>query len=375
MMPYNASEYQSDCIDRGLLEVSSSPWLFGETFAMEGVRMGRVTIADVAKLAGVSLGTVSNMLNHPDRVRSDTRATIQHAIATLGYVPNNSARVLAGGRNSALGLIVSGLDHGFSFQLERGAHDAAREAGRELLIASADNDDLLQNRYYDYFQGAHMAGVMMEPRAGTSWKAPIHHDMPTVLIDVYGDVTDACMVATDNQQVGNLAIRHALELGKRRVTVVTVHDDLVVLTMRLKGIQCALEQSGASVALNMLYVNDWRSTDDGRSAGLRIAAMPAEERPDFVIAMTDKLANGIIDGVLSAGLSVPQDVAVMGCDGNPEAWGSRVPMTTIAPFGYDVGRQATQMLEDEIVNADRHVHRSILIPVQLLERESTTGRR
>jgi LacI family transcriptional regulator len=90
--------------------------------------------------------------------------------------------------------------------------------------------------------------------------------------------------------------------------------------------------------------------------------------------MTDMLAHGIISGILSAGLSVPNDIAVMGCDGNPRAWGSPVPMTTMEPFGYEVGFTAVRLLTESIDDPEHHRHQAMVIPMHLVPRESTVGR-
>ena len=132
--------------------------------------MAKVTISDVAREAGVSLGTVSNALNHPDKVRPDTLAQINVAIEKLGYVPNQAARQLAGSESRVLGLALPQLDHAFSLQIANGAQAESRERGYDLLIASTGNDDILENHYMRYFMGAHRAGVLVQPMASNPWK-------------------------------------------------------------------------------------------------------------------------------------------------------------------------------------------------------------
>ena len=116
--------------------------------------MAKVRIVDVAREAGVSLGTVSNALNHPEKVRPDTRRLIQDAIDRLGYTPNQSARMLAGGRNATIGLVLPRLNHGPSLQIANGAHTEARRHGFDLLIANADGDSALEKHYNRFFIGS-----------------------------------------------------------------------------------------------------------------------------------------------------------------------------------------------------------------------------
>lgn len=336
--------------------------------------MARVTISDVARQAHVSMGTVSNMLNHPERVRPETRKRIQTAIDRLGFVPNRSARALAGGTNQAFGLLLTGLDHAFSLQLAQGAHDTARAAGYDLLITSTDNDQLLANHYVDFFRGAHMAGIVMEPRPSAAWIPQWPDDLPMVLVDYHDDRREFGQVYADNVQAGREAARHALKLGRRRVAVLTADDDIQSLTDRIDGVRSVLDDG-----VEIVYADDWRGPRAGLDAGMRLARRPAEERPDFVIALTDVLAAGCIDGIRRCGLDVPDDIAVMGCDGNPLAWGGSVPLTTIEPHGYEMGAAAIRILLDEIRQdadgQDRATHAQVAIPSRLLIRESTAGRK
>ncbi|PJM74685.1 LacI family DNA-binding transcriptional regulator [Bifidobacterium simiarum] len=327
--------------------------------------MARVTINDVAKRAGVAMGTVSNMLNHPEKVRPETREIIRQAIKELGFVPNRNASALAGGRNPAFGLVLTGLDHAFSLQVSQGAYDAAREAGFDLMITSADNDDLLANHYVDYFRGARMSGIIVEPRPGAGWRPDWPVDTPTVVLDYRSDSCDLCQVCADNVQAGVLAAEHALRIGRNRVTVISASDDIQSLDDRCRGIRSVIGDT------EIIDVADWRNPRSGYEAGVRLAERSDDTRPDFVIGLTDVLAAGCIDGILSCRRSVPGDMAVMGCDGNPLAWGGPVPMTTIEPHGYEMGRAAVELLVDEIRHADDHRHTMKTIPSRLLVRAST----
>ncbi|MBW3088420.1 LacI family DNA-binding transcriptional regulator [Bifidobacterium sp. 82T24] len=331
--------------------------------------MARVTISDVAKRAGVAMGTVSNMLNHPEKVRPETREIISRAIKELGFVPNRNASVLAGGRNPVFGLVLTGLDHAFSLQVSQGVYDAAREAGFDLMITSADNDDILANHYVDYFRGARMSGIIVEPRPGADWRPDWPDDIPTVVLDYRSDSCDLCQVCADNVQAGVVAAEHAARIGRRRVAVISASDDIQSLNDRWRGIRSVADHA------EIINVDDWRNPRSGYEAGVLLAERDDDMRPDFVIALTDVLAAGCIDGVLSRGYSVPDDIAVMGCDGNPLAWGGPIPMTTIEPHGYEMGRAAVELLVDEIRHADEHRHTVRTIPSRLLIRKSTDSGR
>ena len=303
--------------------------------------MSKVTISDIAREAGVSLGTVSNVLNHPDKVRPDTLQTVHEAIDRLGYVPNQAARQLAGSESRIIGLVVPRLDHAFSLQIANGAQAESRAHGYDLLIANAGNDEILENHYMRYFMGAQVGGVLVQPMASATWKPPIETTpVPTVYLDVH---SDACgvFVAADNEAQGRLMLEHALERGAKRVAVVG-DARFMQLALRVRGICEAA--SDASVQVEIVARGDWNTAEDGFEIGRELAQRDDGERPDFIIGLTDVLAAGVIDGVGESGLRVPDDVLVAGCDGNPLAWGGAVPLTTIVSPGYEIGRKGVQLL-------------------------------
>ncbi|HEY0258896.1 MAG TPA: LacI family DNA-binding transcriptional regulator [Lacisediminihabitans sp.] len=332
-----------------------------------------MTISEVARWAGVSIGTVSNALNHPDKVRQVTRKRVEQAIVELGFVPNHNARTLAGGPNPTFGLILTGLDHGMTLQLAQGAQDAAHHKGFELLIASVDNNDVLENRYLDYFVGAQMAGLLLEPRADSKWRLGAEGKIPSVALDVRGDPADGCSVAADNLQEGRLGAQHGLALGRERIAVVTSPDPIRSLIERLDGIRAVLGSASVAEAEEHI-VPMWRDRDSARELGRTLGRRDKRRRPDFIIGLTDVLAAGIIDGLLDEGVRVPEDVAVMGCDGNQMAWDGPIPMTTIVPHGYRMGVSGVELLTAELTEAGAHHHTFDLIEPELLVKESTVGR-
>ena len=311
----------------------------------------RVTITDVAREAGVALGTVSNALNHPEKVRPETLQVINDAVTKLGYAPNQSARMLAGGQNASFGLVLPSLEHGISLQIANGANAEARKHGYGLLIANADNDDIQGDRYLRYFMGTQMAGIMVQPMSTYGWK-PIaaNTSIPRVYLDFHS-TKPGYFVGADNIAQGKLIAEHALESGAKRI-VVFGKDEFEKLGMRIEGIRQAME-TYPDIQYEVIDEGSWNLARDGYAIGYRLASRPAAERPDFIIALSDVLATGAIAGIQAAGLSVPDDFKVAGCDGNPLAWSGNVPLTTIAPPGYEIGRKGVQYLMRQIENGRR----------------------
>ena len=312
--------------------------------------MAQVKIGDVAREAGVSLGTVSNALNHPEKVRPDTRKLIEEAIQRLGYLPNQSARQLAGGATKAFGLVLPGLDHGISLQIASGAHNEARKNGYDILIANADNDNILENHYLRYFMGAQMSGVLVKPMVSEDWKPPVDQPtIPTVYLDIHSDLP-GYFVGADNEAQGRIVADLALSHGAKHVAVVG-KSVYMQLGLRIKGVT---QQFAAhpEVKLTVVDEGEWNTAADGYRIGTQLLGSSAEERPNFVIALTDVLASGIIAAALELGISIPDDLQVAGCDGNPLAWNGSMPMTTVAPPGYEIGRKGVQLLMEQIAKGD-----------------------
>ena len=331
--------------------------------------MAQVRISDVARAAGVSLGTVSNALNHPDKVRPKTLEAVNEAIARLGFIPNQAARQLAGGESRVLGLVLPRLDHAFSLQIANGAQAESREHGFDLLIASAGNDDILENHYMSYFLGAHIAGVLVQPMASASWKPAVESaDIPTVYLDVHSDLITN-FVAADNEEQGRAMMRHALACGAHHVAVVG-EAAFTQLTLRVRGICDEARTAGAYVEL--IGHGDWNDARDGYECGRELANRSPRERPDFVIGLTDVLAAGFIDGFMASGLRVPDDILVAGCDGNPLAWSGTVPLTTIASPGNEIGRRGVRYLIACIEGENPSAPCDDLVAPELIVRASTT---
>lgn len=332
--------------------------------------MTKVSITDVARAAGVSLGTVSNALNHPEKVKPETLELVNQAIKKLGFLPNQSARRLAGGTSKTFGLVLPSLAHGFSLQIANGAQTEAHAHGYDLLIANADNDDILQSSYLRYFLGSQMAGVLVQPMVGGTWKAPAEAALlPTVYLNVHAEGAGTFIVA-DNEEEGRLMARHALECGAQHICVVG-KAEFSQMELRVKAISQELVNS--SVELEIIDEGAWNTAEDGVRIGKELASRSKAKLPDFVIGLTDVLAAGVIAGLAEKGLSVPKDILVAGCDGNPLAWGGTVPLTTCESCGFEMGRQGVQALIELIEGANKDSKtKTLTLGTSLIRRESTS---
>jgi LacI family transcriptional regulator len=330
---------------------------------------------DVARAAGVSLGTVSNVVNNPAKVTPPTRQKVEAAIAELGFVRNGVARSLRAGRSTTIGFVLVDLGNSFFLDLVRGAEEEVTRAGMNLLLANADMSWDKEQTYLALFEEERVAGILLTPRpvpGEVEHLPPASAGVPRVLLNDPEAGADVCSVTTDNVQGGYLAARHLIETGRRRI-LFAGGDALEPVRHRYAGVRRAVEEADG-VALERLDTIGV-TVHDGREVADELLRRPAEDRPDGVLAGADLLALGLIQTLAVDGrLRVPEDIAVVGYDNNRAAWDSVVPITTLDQAGEDMGRAAAALLLEEIQEPGEHQHRSVLMEPFLVPRESSVRR-
>jgi LacI family transcriptional regulator len=327
----------------------------------------------VASKAGVSFQTAGKVLNGKGSVSAQTRERILDAAKTLGYVPNALARSLVTRSTCTIGIVASDLSDAELARFVVGAEREARRRGHGVLIGSIDRDGADAERYLRMLLERRVDGILtaapqMErnTRIGELLRGPV----PAVSIHRIpgGGVT---LVGSDHVETALLATRHLLGLGHRRVATVAGTRDRQVTSMRLKGYERALVEAAVPYDPALVESGDWKS-DEAYEATLRLL----DRAPDItaVYAQNDLMALGVISALYGRGLSVPDDVAVVGCDDIPMAAHTIPPLTTVhVPF-YETGETAVRLLLD-IIAGRRNRPRLVLLPVHLVRRGSSGAQR
>lgn len=331
-----------------------------------------VGIRDVARAAGVSVGTVSNVLNYPNQVSPQTLDKVRLTMETLGFVRNDVARQLRTGRGTAIGLVVPNIGNPFFADLTHELEAAAERSGLTVVVGSSDQDAAREERYIDLFDEQRVRGVLIVPQHGlTPRLARLRAGgTPAVLFEGNLDSDEVCSVALDGSAGGYAAARHLIEAGRRRLMV--AGGPLPQINDRLSGATRAAAESGG-VALSFAETDDL-TVDEGRSVAERILSMREKERPDAVFAANDLLAIGLIQALtVDRTLSVPRDVAVVGYDDIGFAASTIVPLTTIRQPRRELAHAALAMLDEEVSRPDDHVHRRHLVQPELVVRQSSRG--
>ncbi|OIH94455.1 LacI family DNA-binding transcriptional regulator [Curtobacterium sp. MCBA15_001] len=307
-----------------------------------------VSVREVAALAGVSLGTVSNVLNRPEKVAPATVERVQQAIAELGFVRNDSARQLRAGRSSTVGLIVLDGGNPFFTDVARGAEDAAMSKGLAVLIGNSDESTERERTYIDLFEERRVAGLLVSPAGDDLARLARLRDQGTavVLVDRRADDEHFASVSVDDVAGGRIAVEHLLAIGRRRIAYVGGPFGIRQVVDRHAGALAAVTAAGAS--LEVLRTTSL-SVLEGRRIGEALQRRPAAERPDAVFAANDLIAVGLEQAFIMRGsVAVPEEIAIVGYDDIAFAEAAVVPLTSVRQPAQDLGRQAIELLVRQV---------------------------
>ncbi|PZF24101.1 LacI family transcriptional regulator [Curtobacterium sp. MCLR17_045] len=307
-----------------------------------------VSVREVAALAGVSLGTVSNVLNRPDKVAPGTVERVQSAIATLGFVRNDSARQLRAGRSSTVGLIVLDGGNPFFTDVARGAEDAAMDNGLAVLIGNSDESTDRERTYVDLFEERRVAGLLISPAGDDLSRLARLRDQGTavVLVDRRADDEHFASVSVDDVAGGRIAVEHLAAIGRTHIAFVGGPFGIRQVADRHAGALAAARAAG--IRLEALPTTSL-SVLEGRRIGEAIQARPAAERVDAVFAANDLLAVGLEQAFIMRGtIAVPEQIAIVGYDDIAFAESAVVPLTSVRQPAQDLGRRAIELLTKQV---------------------------
>ncbi len=330
------------------------------------------SVRDVARAAGVSVGTVSNVLNHPGRVSPQTVERVQAVIAELGFVRNDAARQLRAGRSRSIGLVVLDIGNPFFAEVARGAEARAAEAGMTVLLGNSDESAERERAHLELFREQRVNGVLVTPTTDdiALLRALQAGGVPIILVDREVEGETFASVAVDDVEGGRLAASHLLEIGRRRLAFVGGPRSIRQVADRLAGAQAAVaEHPDAALeivelpALTVLH---------GRAAGEQILARPREQRPDAVFAANDLLAVGLLQAfALLSEVRVPEDIALIGYDDIDFAAATVVPLSSIRQPAHLIGATAVDLLLKDLAGGGHE--RAVRFQPELIVRESTAG--
>lgn len=332
-----------------------------------------VGIREVAEHAGVSVGTVSNVLNHRKTVSPANLRKVQASMAELGFVRNDLARQLRMGGGTTIGLVVLNVANPFFADLAHALEAEAEINGNTVILGSSDQDAEREDRYIDLFEEQRVRGMLIAPLNGVTPRLSRlrQRGAPVVLFDSSADPEHFCSVTLDGAAGGYMAARHLIDTGRRRI--VFAGGPLSQVAERLAGASKAARETDG-VTLSLIETSDL-TVAEGRTVAEQILQQEPQNRPDAIFAANDLLAVGILQSlILATDLRIPEDVALIGYDDIDFAASTMVPLSTIRQPRDLIARQALRLLEEEADPDSGHVHARHLFRPELIVRESTRPR-
>lgn len=332
----------------------------------------RPSLADVARRAGVSVGTVSHVLNHPERVVAATRERVLAAVEELEYRPNRLARSLAGGRSQTIGLALTDLGNSLFVDIARGAGRYAEEHGMQTLLADGDNQLGRELGHVATFEELRVAGVLVtlsDDEAMATVTSSRRSDTPLVLLNFSTPAAFFCSVAVDNVHGGRIAAEHLLAQGRRRLAFVGGPEVLRPVHDRRSGFRHALADAGLGAVLEL--TPEGVNEEQGRAAAEQLLPRLRSGEVDGIVAASDLLAVGLLEVLLPAGIAVPGDVGIVGYDDNLAAHDAAIPLTTVAQTGSRMGTEGARLVIAEATEGAEHQHEAVLLTPSLVVRSSS----
>ncbi|NNH06397.1 LacI family DNA-binding transcriptional regulator [Cellulomonas fimi] len=321
-------------------------------------------MADVARTAGVSVATVSKVVNGRYGVAQSTLTRVQEVIDQLGYEASLGARSLRSHRTNVLGILVAEFEP-YSTELLKGASAAVGATGYELLAYSgggAGGAVGWERRYLSRLSGTLIDGAVIV----TPTVVEAHPGVPVVAVDPHTGPSGLPTVDADSFAGAVLATEHLLRLGHRRIAFLGGRPDLESARLREDGYRHALAAAGIPVDEDLVRVGGYRPETADQPAH-ELLARP--EPPTAVFAANDLSAIHVVEVARSLGLRVPEDLSVIGFDNVPESALATPPLTTISQPLQQMGAEALRLLVDLIDGKERGVH--VRLPTELVERAST----
>ena len=336
---------------------------------------GSVGVKDVAQRAGVSLGTVSNVLNRPEVVNPVTRKRVLAAIEELGFVRNEAARQLRAGRSRVIGVIVLDVANPFFTDLAAGVEAAATDVGLQVVLCNSAADAEREARYLSMLEEQRAFGILITPVDPQSTQlSRIRGRGTSVVLADRATKRALCSVSVDDEAGGEMAVTHLLDRGHHRLGFVGGPLSVGQVIDRLTGARraAAAKRPGRAATLSVIETPGL-TIAAGREAGERVAKLAPGKRPTAIFCANDLLALGLLQELTRHEIRVPDDVALIGYDDIDFAAASTVPLTSIRQPRAELGRAAAELLIDEVQNTETHRHRQVVFRPELVIRDSTGG--
>ena len=325
-------------------------------------------LADVARIAGVSISTASRALSRPEMVSEDTREAVLNAAKSVGYHPNLIARSLRTQSTNTVFVLLPSLASPFYPEIIRGLDWAAHERGYTLMLGLTGNEPGRQESYIDIAQRQRTDGlVVLDISLSHLLSARGGLRLPVVQVLERDANLTYPSVTIDEAAAAEMMTRHLIELGHRRVAHITGSEKSTITALRLQGYRSALDAYGLPFCNDLAVTGNFQ-VSGGKCAMTKLLALA--EPPTAVFCANDETALGALGRATELGLDVPGDISIVGFDDIEQSSQSVPPLTTIRQPRFDIGATAMSLLLDTIGGKARTALH-VTLPVELVLRDSS----
>ena len=326
-------------------------------------------IQQVAKHAGVSVATVSRVLNGQNTVSAKTKMKVEEAIKDLNYEPSMLGRNLRNSESRILLVLIPSISNPFYLEIIKGIENIAISQNYNILLCETNSDPEKEDIYFDLVRKKMADGIIsMDPAVNVETLKQLAEKYAIIQCSEYGGGIGIPYVTIDNEEASYRAVKHLLQMGHTKIALINTDGKFLYARERKMGYQRALREHGIDVNADYIFYTQDLGFENGKQAMKKILKL--EERPTAVFAVSDLLAIGALKEINAAGLNVPNDMAVVGFDKIDFSNMTNPTLTTIAQPMYEMGTTAAKMLIDKIKGKEVD---SIVLDFELVIRESTAG--
>ena len=327
-------------------------------------------IRDVAKRAGVAPITVSRVINNSGYVSQETRERVEAAITELQYVPNSLARSLRFKQTKTIALVLTDITNPFWTTVARGVEDAASQRGFNVILCNTDESEAKQTDYLRVLLQKQVDGVLLVPARSTGNPVELiqKQDAAVVVLDRRVPYSHVDVVRADSEQGACQLVRLLLDLGHKRIAVLTGPQSVSTAVDRVAGYRRALNEAGLDYDKSLVFYGEFIESSGYEMTQQALAVAP---RPTAIFAANNFIAIGVIHALRDAGLQTPADMALVTFDDLPAPFIIDPFFTVVAQPSYEMGRQATELLLARLSGEESAAFKEIILPTKLVVRRSS----
>jgi len=326
-----------------------------------------ISLRDIAKRAGVSVGTASNVLNRPGIVAPETAKRVHQVIEEMGYNPNGYVKQMSAGHSRTLGLVVPSVYNPFFAEVARGVEDAATKKNYAVFICNSGESNQREERYMSVLIEQMVKGVLITPNSikPDHIKMLKERGMSVTLIDAPGKSSAECSVSVNDMRGGEIAIEHLADMHHADIAWVCGPETIPQAAERSRGVAAAAKALKVKVTTIRVPTMNFAAGEEALAQFLALTP-----RPTAIFCANDLIALGMMRALLAAGIRIPGDVSLLGYDDIEFAPSAAVPLSTIAQPAYQMGLTATQLLLSECEGVETHAHQDVRFQPELVVRSS-----